>query len=303
MSKIKSETLVSRFGDAMLDNGFTSIPNTILFYKNRLGITAKELHLIIMVMALNGRGIDEIKDKALNPDGKSFSRQRKSLTEKGLLKYEVVKCFKKGQFVTLGVLYDFSLLKDKVTELVEYDNKVMESEAPVEAIELEPALPGFDEFENRPVEIPHANNKKLETYNNIKNQKEISNITNEESDFLRAFQKLHFKCLNESIDFNKRKKYLGYLLRGFEKKKNNFNVAIEMAKQMFMNIKPSQRTSLKLQDVVCNALIKIDDKKINNNSIDDAYKIPSGIDVLDNLLNKIKTGTSIKEAYKNAITN
>ena len=113
-SKIKSEKLVAKFGNAMLDYGFTTIPNTILFYKNRLEITAKELHLIIMVLALNGRGLYEINDKHLHPDGKSFIRQRKSLEKKGLLKCEISKGIRDGSFTTLGIIYDFNGLRKKV---------------------------------------------------------------------------------------------------------------------------------------------------------------------------------------------
>ncbi|MCZ9848028.1 hypothetical protein OFP75_05990 [Brachyspira hyodysenteriae] len=51
--EVKSEYLIAAYGDVMLDRGFTSIPNTLIYYRKRLGLTASEFEFIIAVMSLS----------------------------------------------------------------------------------------------------------------------------------------------------------------------------------------------------------------------------------------------------------
>ena len=59
--EVKSEYLIAAYGDAMLDRGFTSIPNTLIYYRKRLGLTASEFEFIIAVMSLSWKKKSEIK--------------------------------------------------------------------------------------------------------------------------------------------------------------------------------------------------------------------------------------------------
>lgn len=298
-SKIKSEKLVARFGNAMLDYGFTTIPNTILFYKNRLDITAKELHLIIMVLALNGRGLYEINDKHLHPDGKSFIWQRKSLEKKGLLKCEISKGIRDGCFTTLGIVYDFNGLRKKVEELVNYDNTVLESDA-VEKIEDAPPLPEFQEFEEKPIDIPKPKHDDDSSFSSSSSL----HLTNEQENFIKSFEALHLECLGKKINLAYRKKYREYLLAGFEKSNCDFTVALDNAKKMFRNKSPSERTSLKLQDCVLNAFLKKDRQLVYDDKIPKTKnKIVRGLDVASQLLERIASGVVVEEAYRYAKNN
>ena len=300
-NKIKSEKLVAKFGNAMLDYGFTTIPNTILFYKNRLEITAKELHLIIMVLALNGRGLYEINDKHLHPDGKSFIRQRKSLEKKGLLKCEISKGIRDGSFTTLGIVYDFNGLRKKVEELVDYDNTVLESDA-VEKIEDEPPLPEFQEFEQKPIDIPKPKHNDDDDF--FVGSSSSLHLTNEQENFIKSFEALHFECLGKKINLAYRKKYREYLLAGFEKSNCDFTVALDNAKKMFRNKSPSEHTSLKLQDCVLNAFLKKDKQLVYDDKIPKTKnKIVHGLDVASQLLERIASGVVVEEAYRYAKNN
>lgn len=328
IGKIKSQKLVARFGNAMLDYGFTTIPNTILFYKDRLEITAKELHLIIMVLALNGRGLYEINDKHLHPDGKSFIRQRKSLEKKGLLKFEIVKGVRDGAFTTLGIVYDFNGLRKKIEALVDDDNAILESEAPVQKIDDAPAFSQFQEFDNKPLDIPKAKNNDDDDDFNVGSKSSAplttnesdAVSTNEKNDFLSAFEALHFECLGKKINLGYGRKYRDYLLNGFNKRNCDFRNGLENAKIMFRNKSPSERTSLKLQDCVCNAFLK-SDKQIADEALEDSKsknitangrteisnsknqnqnKISNGIEMASRILEKITSGVNVEEAFKYA---
>ena len=92
--EVKSEYLIATYGDAMLDRGFTSIPNTLIYYRKRLGLTASEFEFIIAVMSLNWKGNGEIRDKDINPASRGYYRQRKSLLLKGYLTFSTRNIYK-----------------------------------------------------------------------------------------------------------------------------------------------------------------------------------------------------------------
>ena len=298
-TKIKSEVLIARFGNTILDLGFTSMPNAILFYKNRLKINAKEYLLISGVLAFTGRGLNEIHDKYLNPDGKSFIRQRKSLIEKGLLTCKVVKTIKNGKPFTAGIVYDFSGLLKKVEEIIEYDKSVQDSEAPVETVEYQLVLPGFEEFDEKPTEIPTT--KKYEMRTEIIPQEivKVEENTDEEDDFIKEFEALHFEVLRENIDLKARVRYKEYLTNAFRKRNSEYKKAFVKAKEMLMALEFAKRTSFKLQDFVIKALyMRSEDFVVS--VLDDAYKIPSGMEKVKALFQALTDGINIEEAYKNA---
>ncbi|MDA0041612.1 hypothetical protein OFR42_13390 [Brachyspira hyodysenteriae] len=86
--EVKSEYLIATYGDAMLDRGFTSIPNTLIYYRKRLGLTASEFEFIIAVMSLSWKKEKEIRDKEINPASTIYTRQRQSLYAKGYLTFQ-----------------------------------------------------------------------------------------------------------------------------------------------------------------------------------------------------------------------
>ena len=144
MSNVNNEYLISTFGDIMLDRGFTSIPNTLIYYRKRLGLTASEFEFIIAIISLSWRGKKEIRDKDISPQAKHYCRQRQSLQAKGYLDFSVRNVYKENRFVGIGTVYDLSGLKLAIEKLVEEDRAIKNMDAPVEQKYDEPSLFGED---------------------------------------------------------------------------------------------------------------------------------------------------------------
>lgn len=112
-----------RFGNNLLDSGFVMIPNLLLDYQDELELTDDELLFIIKIFRhhesfkLHDKQID---DKV---SSKTLQRRRKSLKEKGYLETTIYKYQdKNGTWVNDGVLYDFSGLILKLTEITPKKN-------------------------------------------------------------------------------------------------------------------------------------------------------------------------------------
>ena len=144
MSNVNNEYLISTFGDIMLDRGFTSIPNTLIYYRKRLGLTASEFEFIIAIISLSWRGKKEIRDKDISPQAKHYYRQKQSLQAKGYLNFSVRNIYKENRFVGIGTVYDLSGLKLAIEKLVEEDRAIKNMDAPVEQKYDEPSLFGED---------------------------------------------------------------------------------------------------------------------------------------------------------------
>ncbi|MCZ9967372.1 hypothetical protein OFQ61_09720 [Brachyspira hyodysenteriae] len=138
--EVKSEYLIATYGDAMLDRGFTSIPNTLIYYRKRLGLTASEFEFIITVMSLSWREEKEIRDKEINPTERHYYRQRQSLYAKGYLTFSSKNVYIGDRFAGTGTVYNFSGLKKAIEMLVEEDRAIRNMDAPVEQKYDEPSL-------------------------------------------------------------------------------------------------------------------------------------------------------------------
>ncbi|MCZ9895298.1 hypothetical protein [Brachyspira hyodysenteriae] len=138
--EVKSEYLIATYGDAMLDRGFTSIPNTLIYYRKRLGLTASEFEFIIAVMSLSWKRDKEIRDKEINPAEKNYYRQRQSLYAKGYLTFSSKNVYIGDRFAGTGTVYNFSGLKKAIEMLVEEDRAIRNMDAPVEQKYDEPSL-------------------------------------------------------------------------------------------------------------------------------------------------------------------
>ena len=137
----------------MLDRGFTSIPNTLIYYRKRLGLTASEFEFIIAVMSLSWKKEKEIRDKEINPTGTHYSRQRQSLYAKGYLTFTTRYIYKDNRFCGTGTVYNFAGLKKAIEMLVEEDRAIQNMDAPVEQKYDEPSLFN-DDVSTEPLQPP-----------------------------------------------------------------------------------------------------------------------------------------------------
>lgn len=114
---VKDKKLLNVFGDTILDWGFTSLPNRILWMQKDLGLTDRELLFFIKCYSMNKC---VVKDSELGIDSShaTISRIRKSLIEKGYLKSNVIiSRIEDGTFRTNGISYDWSGLIQRVKSI------------------------------------------------------------------------------------------------------------------------------------------------------------------------------------------
>lgn len=302
MSTTSNEYLISTFGDVMLDRGFTSIPNTLIYYRRRLGLTASEFEFIIAIISLSWKQTKEIRDKDIRPDGRAYDRQRKSLLAKGYLSFKSRNIYKENRFVGTGTIYNLSGLKKAIEKLVEEDRALRNMDCPVEQIYDEPSLFG-DEINTQPM---HP--KKLMKPEKTEKEKKEEN---EEKDFLMKYNELHKELLGDEVNYKYRTTYKKYLLEAFKTKKNKIEDALKIAKELFVKLPIEKYSSLKLQDFVKIALQQEHVPRVNksdtwngNNNHEDIKltSIPNGIDKLNIVLDKLEKGETAYEAYK-AISN
>ena len=152
-TEVKNEYLIATFGDAMLDRGFTSIPNTLIYYRKRLGLTASEFEFIIAIISLSWKNEKEIRDREINPMGQHYYRQRQSLYAKGYLTFSSRNVYRGGRFAGTGTVYNLSGLKKAIEMFVEEDRAIRNMDAPVEQKYDEPSLFG-DDINTEPLQ-PH----------------------------------------------------------------------------------------------------------------------------------------------------
>lgn len=308
MSNVNNEYLISTFGDIMLDRGFTSIPNTLIYYRKRLGLTASEFEFIIAIISLSWRGKKEIRDKDISPQAKHYYRQKQSLQAKGYLNFSVRNIYKENRFVGIGTVYDLSGLKLAIEKLVEEDRAIKNMDAPVEQKYDEPSL--FGEDINREALQPRKLIKKEKT-------EEQKREDEEAKQFLDKYNKYHKDLLGFEINYRTRTRYKKYLLDAFHKRLKNINIeeALILAKNNFLELPLNKRESLKFQDLVRMALTQKIDIKNEPNNVEvttdgtsenkinkDNNSIPNGIDNFNKLLQVIEKKGDINETYK-TITN
>jgi hypothetical protein len=112
-----------KFGNTILDNGFVMIPNLLLDNQKELDLTDDELLFIIKVMRHHESF--KLHDKQINENlsSKTLQRRRKSLKDKGYLETTVYKYQNKdGTWINDGILYDFSGLILKLSEITPKKN-------------------------------------------------------------------------------------------------------------------------------------------------------------------------------------
>ncbi|WP_300377887.1 hypothetical protein [Brachyspira sp.] len=303
-TEVKSEYLIATYGDSMLDRGFTSIPNTLIYYRKRLGLTSTEFEFIIAVMSLSWKKEKEIRDKEINPAEKHYYRQRQSLYAKGYLTFESRNVYRGDRFAGTGTVYNFSGLKKAIELLVEEDRAIQNMDAPVEQKYDEPSL--FNE---------DVNTESLQPQKLIKEEKEKSEEekTSEEKEddkkqeeFLEKYNELHKELIGIKINHKYHKLYTNFLIDIFKKRvHDNFDEALSIVKFNFLKLPLNKRYSLKLQDLLKMALCQKNENPKNNYSKENKtqseetkkYSIPSGIDKFNALLNELEKGGNIDEAY------
>ncbi|MCZ9874739.1 hypothetical protein OFP88_01680 [Brachyspira hyodysenteriae] len=301
--EVKSEYLIATYGDAMLDRGFTSIPNTLIYYRKRLGLTASEFEFIIAVMSLSWKRDKEIRDKEINPAEKNYYRQRQSLYAKGYLTFSSKNVYIGDRFAGTGTVYNFAGLKKAIEMLVEEDRAIRNMDAPVEQKYDEPSL--FNEDINtEPLQPPKLIKEEKEKSEEEKTPEEKEEDKKRE-EFLEKYNELHKELIGVKINHKYHKIYTSFLIDIFKKRvHDNFDEALSIVKFNFLKLSLNKRYSLKLQDLLRMALCQKNENQKNNTYKENKtqeenkkYSIPRGLDKLNALLNELEKGGNIDEAY------
>lgn len=300
--EVKSEYLISTFGDAMLDRGFTSIPNTLIYYRKRLGLTASEFEFIIAVISLSWKRDKEIRDKEINPESTIYTRQRQSLYAKGYLTFSSRNVYIGDRFAGTGTVYNFSGLKKAIEMLVEEDRAIRNMDAPVEQKYDEPSLFN-DDINTEPLQPPKLIKEEKEKSEEEKTPEEKEEDKKQE-EFLEKYNELHKELIGVKINHKYHKIYTSFLIDIFKKRvHDNFDEALSIVKFNFLKLSLNKRYSLKLQDLLRMALCQKNESHQNNTNKENKtdsnkkYAIPRGLDKLEFLLNELEKGGNINEAY------
>ena len=273
-----------------------TIPFEVLEYRTRLGLTTSEFEFICWIFHLVNKDFNEIRDKDIS---RRCTRQRKSLQAKGYLKIKIARTYKDKRCIKVGLVYDFTNLKNKIEELKEEDKKLQNLEAPVTVIYDEPSLFNEDVDENPiyPAKL-------------LTDDKEIKELQLQ-NEFLEKFKKLYEELLLEKLDYSVRARYKKELLNIFKNRiNNNIDDILETVKIRFLKLKKSNslgsQPSLKLQDLTQYALLETEkqnntNKENKTQSVETQetkkYTIPSGIDKLNYLLKIIEERGNLDDAY------
>lgn len=301
--EVKSEYLIATYGDAMLERGFTSIPNTLIYYRQRLGLTSSEFEFIIAVMSLSWREEKEIRDKEINPKAQHYYRQRQSLYAKGYLTFSSRNIYINNIFRGKGTVYNFSGLKKAIEMLVEEDRAIQNMDEPVEQKYDEPSL--FNEDVNtEPLQPPKLIKEEKEKSEEEKTPEEKEEYKKQE-EFLEKYNELHKELIGVKINHKHHQVYTNFLIDIFKKRvHDNFDEALSIVKFNFLKLPFNKRFSLKLQDLLKMALCQKNENPQNNYSKENKtsednkkYSIPQGLDKLNALLNELEKGGNINEAY------
>ena len=271
-----------------------TIPFEVLEYRTRLGLTTSEFEFICWIFHLVNKDFNEIRDKDIS---RRCTRQRKSLQAKGYLKIKIARTYKDKRCIKVGLVYDFTNLKNKIEELKEEDKKLQNLEAPVTVIYDEPSLFNEDVDENPiyPAKL-------------LTDDKEIKELQLQ-SEFLEKFKKLYEELLLEKLDYSARAPYKMHLIKIFKNRvNNNIDDVLEITKNAFYKLPVEKRYAMKLQDLLKMALCQKNESTKNNDNKENKTQseetqetkklsIPSGIDKLNYLLKIIEEGGNLDDAY------
>lgn len=302
-TEVKNEYLIATFGDAMLERGFTSIPNTLIYYRKRLGLTASEFEFIIAIISLSWKKEKEIRDKEINPAGVRYTRQRQSLYAKGYLTFSSRNVYRGGRFAGTGTVYNLSGLKKAIEMFVEEDRAIRNMDAHVEQKYDEPSLFG-DDINTEPLQ-PHKLIKEEKEKPEEEKTPEEKEEDKKKNEFLEKYNELHEELVGCKIRYEHHTIYTKFLIDIFKNRvHDNFDEALSIVKFNFLKLPLNKRYSLKLQDLLRMALCQKNESNNNNTNKgnqkseeDKKYTIPSGIEKLEFLLKEIERGGSIDEAY------
>lgn len=112
MKQMRMETIAVKFGNWVMDGGFTSIPNVLLRHHVKLNVSEDELLFLVKLLSFSETWkIHDTNDIFGKLCSKTIQRRRVSLRKKGLLTYEIHNVRKAdGTFKCDGVTYDLSQL-------------------------------------------------------------------------------------------------------------------------------------------------------------------------------------------------
>jgi len=341
----KSEEFFKEYwGEEFMYRGLAILPQVLLDYRVELNLSHAELYFIEKVFTLSFRGLLFIKDRDISlHNTRNITTIRKQLKEKGYLDFIV----RDNEDRNRGVIYDFSGLKEAVSELVKKEKKLnstidyfdSDNETPnlftllykdlqdkdlqklqnknqtkkkenikeknKEAIKEEVKEKKAEDLvkfivgeENKDILeniFENKNQKNNEDKNDSKNETVSDIEKNENQLFIEQYNKLHVKVLGFSLLENKNnyKKLEKYLIKDYQNRKRTTRMALDIAERTFATLKENQKTSLKLQDLVRQALagnLNIERERITR-------KVPRGIFVANTLIDKVKNGKDFKIEY------
>lgn len=341
----KSEEFFKEYwGEEFMYRGLAILPQVLLDYRVELNLSHAELYFIEKVFTLSFRGLLFIKDRDISlHNTRNITTIRKQLKEKGYLDFIV----RDNEDRNRGVIYDFSGLKEAVSELVKKEKKLnstidyfgSDNETPnlftllykdlqdkdlqklqnknqtkkkenikeknKEAIKEEVKEKKAEDLvkfivgeENKDILeniFENKNQKNNEDKNDSKNETVSDIEKNENQLFIEQYNKLHVKVLGFSLLENKNnyKKLEKYLIKDYRDRKRTTRMALDIAERTFATLKENQKTSLKLQDLVRQALagnLNIERERITR-------KVPRGIFVANTLIDKVKNGKDFRIEY------
>lgn len=341
----KSEEFFKEYwGEEFMYRGLAILPQVLLDYRVELNLSHAELYFIEKVFTLSFRGLLFIKDRDISlHNTRNITTIRKQLKEKGYLDFIV----RDNEDRNRGVIYDFSGLKEAVSELVKKEKKLnstidyfgSDNETPnlftllykdlqdkdlqklqnknqtkkkenikeknKEAIKEEVKEKKAEDLvkfivgeENKDILeniFENRNQKNNEDKNDSKNETVSDIEKNENQLFIEQYNKLHVKVLGFSLLENKNnyKKLEKYLIKDYRDRKRTTRMALDIAERTFATLKENQKTSLKLQDLVRQALagnLNIERERITR-------KVPRGIFVANTLIDKVKNGKDFRIEY------
>ena len=341
----KSEEFFKEYwGEEFMYRGLAILPQVLLDYRVELNLSHAELYFIEKVFTLSFRGLLFIKDRDISlHNTRNITTIRKQLKEKGYLDFIV----RDNEDRNRGVIYDFSGLKEAVSELVKKEKKLnstidyfdSDNETPnlftllykdlqdkdlqklqnknqtkkkenikeknKEAIKEEVKEKKAEDLvkfivgeENKDILeniFENRNQKNNEDKNDSKNETVSDIEKNENQLFIEQYNKLHVKVLGFSLLENKNnyKKLEKYLIKDYRDRKRTTRMALDIAERTFATLKENQKTSLKLQDLVRQALagnLNIERERITR-------KVPRGIFVANTLIEKVKNGKNFRIEY------
>ncbi|WP_432631574.1 hypothetical protein [Brachyspira sp.] len=318
------------WGEEFMYSGLAILPQVLLDSRVELNLSHAELYFIEKVFTLSFRGFVFIKDRDISIyNARNITTIRKRLKEKGYLDFEVrdnedrnrgviydfsglkkavAELVKNNEKLRNTIAYlesdsetpDLfsSLYKDLKKEIKKENKKNKENKE----IKKDKAIEVKETKEETKKEKTESVSKEIIENIEFKSARLLADSDNEnnsknkseEDIFIEQYNQLHIKVLGFDLLTNKSniQKLKKYLIKDYKDRKRTVGMAFDIAERSFLKLSDKQKTSLKLQDLVRQALAGI------LNIETKTRKVPRGAFVMKTLLDKVKSGKDFKTEYE-----